>query len=85
MHLGWSEKNINLANPNQVALLQEENVNLKVEIIIQQNVIQSHADQSESECTSYNCKKCDFEFDEEDALETHQELYHEYDNFSCDN
>ena len=67
-----------------IALLQKENVNLKVEIIIQQKVIQSHANQSGSECPSYKCKKCDFEFDEEDALETHQELYHENDNFSCD-
>ena len=25
----------------------------------------------------YICEKCDFEFDEEDALETHHELYHE--------
>ena len=32
----------------------------------------------------YRCEKCDFEFDDEDALETHHELYHENENYICD-
>ena len=58
-----------------IAQLKKENVDLKVETIIQQKIIESHADHSESE--SYNCEKCDFECDDEDALETHNELFHE--------
>ena len=64
--------------------LQKENVDLKVETIIQKKIIQSHTDQNESDCRSYICNKCDFEIEEEDALETHKELYHENDNFPCD-
>ena len=52
-----------------------------MEIIIQNKIIQSNADQDE---IVYNCDKCDFEIEEEDALETHKELYHESDNFPCD-
>ena len=52
-----SETENDLTKQNQelkdlITLIQKENVNLKVEIIIQQKIIQSHADQSESECTS---------------------------------
>ena len=32
----------------------------------------------------YRCQKCDFEFDDEDALETHHELYHENEYDICD-
>ena len=37
-----------------IAQLKKENVDLKVETIIQQKIIESHADHSESE--SYNCE-----------------------------
>ena len=36
-----------------------------------------------SKCESYTCEKCDFEFDEEDALETHYELYYSEGNHIC--
>ena len=68
-----------------IALLEKENVDLRVQNIIQQKIIVSHADQRESE--SYNCEICDFECNEEDALETHKELFHENEkpeNYPCD-
>ena len=58
-----------------ITLLEKENVDLKVQTIIQHKIIGSFTDQSEME--SYNCENCDFECDEEDGLETHKELFHE--------
>ena len=37
-----------------------------------------------SNCVNYSCDKCDFYFDEEDALDTHNELYHENRCDICD-
>ena len=58
-----------------ITLLEKENIDLKVQSIIQHKIIESFSAESESE--SYHCENCEFECDEEDGLETHKELFHE--------
>ena len=38
----------------------------------------------ESSCINYPCEKCDFDFDEEDDLDAHNEIYHENRCDICD-
>ena len=51
--------------------MEKENINLKAENIILQK-LSVPFDNS----MIFNCDKCDFEIEDEDALETHKELYH---------
>ena len=51
--------------------MEKENINLKAENIVLQK-LSVQFDNS----MIFNCDKCEFESEEEDALETHKELYH---------
>ena len=57
---------------NTSTLMEQENVYLRVQIIIHQKIIGSYATQSESD----NWESFDFECDEEDIFETNKELFH---------
>ena len=56
---------------NEIEVLKKENWQLKIENIVLQKM---SAELDESRI--FHCDKCDFEIEEEDALETHVELYH---------
>ena len=78
-----SGKDVKETNVMKVVIdLVEENKHLKDIIEYMQesnsnsNLIAKKQNSEDFKNETYLCEKCDFEFDEDDALETHYELYH---------